>query len=80
VSLVLAEALEERPQICAGAGAELSPGLLEQDTLEPRDGIESTAVADNEPLAQSVCFRSSSSISQSGLTRSQLPANDDRDW
>jgi hypothetical protein len=38
---------------------------------------KSTAV-DDEPPAQSLGFTSSSSISQSGLIKSALPANEDR--
>jgi len=41
---------------------------------------KSTAVAENDQPAQSRARNSPSSISQSGLIKSGLPANDDRDW
>jgi hypothetical protein len=40
---------------------------------------KSTAVAGNDPVTQSLGFTSSSSISQSGLMRSEFPANEDKD-
>ena len=75
----MTEVLEVRAEIRTRAGAEVSPRRLEQRVLERNDRrrIRRRSARTSRP-AQSAARNSPSSISQSGLISSSLPANEDR--
>jgi hypothetical protein len=77
--MVVAKVFEVRAQIDRAPVLKFLHAVASKAYLKRLTASKSTVVGENEQPSQSVARNSPSSISQSGLIRSGLPANDDRD-